>query len=52
MDSNFLDARFCCSIIAVVAVLAFVPLQVPAQTVSVDPAKLPRVGAVDERFAS
>src|SRR5579864_2091868 len=52
MYSNFVDARFFCSIIAVVAVLAFVPLQVPAQTVSLDPAKLPRVGAVDERFAS
>jgi hypothetical protein len=52
MGSNFVDARFCCSIIAVVGILALMPLQVPAQTVSVDPAKLPRVGAVDERFAS
>jgi heparanase 1 len=52
MGSNFVHARRWFSIVAVVVVLASVPLQVQAQTVSLDPAKLPRVGTVDERFAS
>jgi hypothetical protein len=52
MGSKFVHARFCFSIIAVVVVLASVPLQVQAQSVSLDPAKLPRLGTVDERFAS
>jgi len=52
MGSNFVHARFCFSIVAVVVVLASVPLQVQAQAVSLDPGKLPRVGTVDERFAS
>src|SRR5215472_4585721 len=52
MDSKFVHAQFCCSIVAVVVVLACVPLQVRAQAVSLDPAKLPRVGSLDERFAS
>ena len=52
MGSNFVHARFCCSIVAVVVVFASLPLQVQAQAVSLDPAKLPRVGTVDERFAS
>src|SRR5215469_9673053 len=52
MDSKFVQAQFCFSIVAVVVVLARVPLQVRAQAVSLDPAKLPRVGFLDERFAS
>jgi heparanase 1 len=52
MGSNFVHARFCCSIVAVVVVFASLLLQVQAQAVSLDPAKLPRVGTVDERFAS
>src|SRR5438270_7613995 len=52
MGSNFVHARFCFSVVAVVVVLASLPLQVQAQAVSLDPAKLPRVGTVDERFAS
>jgi len=52
MGSNFVHARFCFSMVAVVVVLASLPLQVQAQAVSLDPAKLPRVGTVDERFAS
>ena len=40
------------AIVAVVLVLASVPLEVRAQAVSVDPAKMPRIGTVDERFAS
>jgi heparanase len=45
-------AQFHSAIIAVVLVLASVPLQVRAQGVSLDAAKLPRIGIVDERFAS
>jgi heparanase len=52
MDSNFVHMRFCIFIVAVVVVLASVPLRLQAQAVSLDPAKLPRVGTVDERFAS
>jgi hypothetical protein len=52
LDSKFVHAQFCCSIVAVVFVLASVPLQVRAQAVSLDPAKLPRAGSLDERFAS
>jgi heparanase len=52
MGSNFVHARFCFSSVAVVVVFASVPLQVQAQAVSLDPAKLPRAGTVDERFAS
>jgi heparanase len=38
--------------IAVVFVLVSMPLQVRAQEVSLDPAKMPRISTVDERFAS
>src|SRR5579862_6498023 len=51
MGSNFVHPRFCFSSVAAVVVLASVPL-VQAQAVSLDPAKLPRTGTVDERFAS
>jgi len=52
MDSKFIHAEFCSAIVAVVLVLASVPLEVRAQGVSVDPAKMPRISTVDERFAS
>ena len=52
MDSKFVPVQFRSAIIAVVLVLASVPLQVRAQAVSLDPAKMPRIGTVDERFAS
>jgi heparanase len=38
--------------IAVVVVVLYVPLQIRAQAVPVDPASMPRIAAVDERFAS
>jgi heparanase len=52
MDSKFVPVQFRSAIVAVVLVLASVPLQVRAQAVSFDPAKMPRIGTVDERFAS
>jgi len=52
MGSKFVHPQFCCAIVALVFVLASAPLQVPTQAVSVDPAKLTRIGTVDERFAS
>ena len=52
MDSKFVPVQFRSAIVAVVLVLASVPLQVRAQAVSLDPAKMPRIGTVDERFAS
>ena len=52
MDSKFVPVQFRSAIIAVVLVLASVPRQVRAQAVSLDAAKLPRIGTVDERFAS
>jgi hypothetical protein len=52
IDSKFVLVRFHSAIIAVVLVLACVPLQVRAQGVSLDPATLRRIGIVAERFAS
>jgi heparanase 1 len=52
MDLKFVAVQFCSAIIAVVFVLATVPLQVRAQAVSLDSAKMPRVGTVDVRFPS
>jgi heparanase len=52
MDSKLVPVQFRSAIIAVVLALATVPLQVRAQAVSLDAAKLPRIGAVDERFVS
>lgn len=51
MGSKFVHAQFCSGIVALVLGLASAPLQVRT-AVSVDPAKLPRIGTVDERFAS
>ena len=52
MDSNFIPARFHHAIAAVALVLACVPPQGQAQTLSVDPAKMPGLATVDQRFAS
>jgi len=39
-------------LIAALLITAAVPLRVPAQAISVDPAKMSRIGSVDERFFS
>jgi heparanase len=52
MGSKSVHAQFGCAIAVLVLILASATLQVPTQAVSVDPAKLPRIGTVDERFAS
>jgi heparanase len=52
MGSKFVHVQFCSAIAALVLVLASGSLQVRAQTVSVNPAKMPAIAAVDERFAS
>lgn len=49
MDSKLVPAQFR---VAVVLVLAFIALQVRAQVLSLDTAKMPRIGTVDERFQS
>jgi heparanase len=48
MQSIAVQRRFC--IVLLVLALSAVPLQVRAQAVSLDPAKMPRIGSVDERF--
>jgi heparanase 1 len=50
MDSTAVELQFC--IVALVLALVGVPLQIQAQAVSLDPAKMPRIGTVDQRFAS
>ena len=52
LGKNIVSIQFRSAIVAVVAVLASVPHPVRAQAVSLDPAKMPRIGTVDERFAS
>ena len=53
MPSKFVPVQFLSAIVAVLLVLAsVVPLQVRAQAVLLDPAKMPRIGTVDQRFAS
>jgi hypothetical protein len=53
MPSKFVPVEFRSAIVAVVLVLAsVVPLQVRAQAVSLDPAKMPHIGTEDQRFAS
>jgi heparanase len=52
MGSKFVPVQSRSVIVAVGLIVAFVPLQVLAQAVSVDPATMPRIGTVDERFAS
>ena len=53
MPCKFVAVEFRSAIVAVVLVLAsVVPPQVRAQAVSLDPAKMPRIGTVDQRFAS
>lgn len=45
-------SKFRFALVAVAIGLASMPLQMRAQAVSVDPAKMPRVGSVDQRFQS
>jgi heparanase 1 len=53
MPRKFVAVESRSAIVAVVLVLAsVVPPQVRAQAVSLDPAKMPRIGTVDQRFAS
>jgi heparanase len=52
MESDLVRAKFWPTTVAVVLALASLPPQVRAQVVSVDLEKMPRIGTVDERFAS
>jgi len=54
MDSKLVPAQFRSAVIAVVMVVvaSVLPFQARAQSVSLDPAKMPRIGNVDERFVS
>ena len=52
MNSKSAPVQFCSAPLAILLVLASVPLQAGAQTVSVDPAKMPRVMTLDQRFLS
>jgi hypothetical protein len=52
MEVKFVHVQFGSAVIAVVLVLASVPFQIRAQAVSVDPAKMQRIGTVDQRFLS
>jgi hypothetical protein len=52
MNSTFISIQRWYGPIVLMLVLASVPPQVRAQAVSLDPAKMPRIGTVDERFAS
>ena len=54
MDSKFVPAQFRSAVVvvAMVGVASVVPFQAGGQAVSLDPAKMPRIGNVDERFVS
>lgn len=52
MDSKFVPARFRSAVVVVVVVTAVAPFQARAQAVSLHPAKMPRIGNVDERFVA
>jgi hypothetical protein len=52
MGSKFAPVQFCSATLTILLVLASVPLQVRAQMVSVDPAKMPLVMTLDQRFVS
>ncbi len=52
MHSNFVPAHFRYAVLAVAVMFFTVPLKAQEQPVSLDPAKMPRIGTVDERFAS
>ena len=54
MDSTFVPAQFRSAVVVVVMVVvaSVMPFQARAQAVSLDPAKMPRIGNVDERFVS
>ena len=51
MDSN-IGAKLQVGILAVAFVLSCAQIQARAQAVPLDPAKMPRIGTLDERFAS
>ena len=46
------SARTWVGAISVVLVLSYIPIRLVAQVVSLDPAKMPRIATVDERFQS
>src|SRR5579864_1331229 len=54
MDNKFVPAQFRSAVVAVVMIVvaSVVPFKARAQAVSLDPAKMPRIGNVDERFVS
>jgi heparanase len=52
MDSTFVRVAFRSAIIAIVSVVPALPVQVRTAAVSLDPAKMPRISTVDERFLS
>jgi len=52
MDSNLVPVRFWLTVSVALLLLTSVPLRFAAQAVSADPAKMPRIGSVDQRFAS
>ena len=52
MHSNFVPAHFRYAVLAVAVMFFTVPLKAQEQPVSLDPEKMPRIGTVDERFAS
>ncbi len=52
MDNNLVPAQFRSALAAIVFFLASGPTYARAQAVPVDPAKMPRIGTVDDRFAS
>ena len=51
MNKNFISRSYIAAVIALL-LLAYMPPQLGGQVVSVDPAKMPRIGTVDERFQS
>src|SRR3974377_2276599 len=54
MDSKFVPAPFRSAVflVALVFIASVLPFQAGGQAVSFDPAKMPRIGNVDERFVS
>ena len=54
MDSKIVPAQVPSAVLAVVIVVraSVVPFQARAQAVELDPAKMPRIGTLDERFVS
>ena len=54
MDGKFFPAQFRSTVVGVVmvVVVSVMPSRARAQSVSVDPTNMPRIGNVDERFVS